>query len=123
MKIKIEKNIYVVDKYRVKRQAFVAGQEVDLNEYHAVLSTNAVVNPKDLPILPKANTRSLATKDLAIEPTDVVVRSEEVVKEVEAEVLTAEVQEPAKDVIEVVEKEIVTPKASKPKAKAKVKDA
>lgn len=92
MKVKIEKNIYVRDKYRVKRQAFTAGQEVDLFEYDAVLSTNSVINPEDLPQRPKASKRSLATdsrsiatKDLALEPTEVVVRSEETVKEVEAE--------------------------------------
>lgn len=100
MKIKIEKNIYVRDKYKVKRQAFTAGQEVSQHEYDAVLSTNSVINPEDLPKKPKVTKRSLATKDLEVEPVETVVRSEEVVKEAEAEA-----------------------KPTKPKAKPKVKDA
>lgn len=96
MKVRIEKNIYVRDKYKVKRQAFTAGQEVDVNEYNAVLSTNAIVNPEDLPTAPKPTKRSLAveTKDLAVEAP--VIRSEETVKEVEKEVVAEPVEEAKK---------------------------
>lgn len=125
MKIRIEKNIYVRDKNKVRRQAFTAGQEVDQYEYDAVLSTNAVINPQDLPVKPTANKRSLATdrrsiatKDLAVEPVEVVVRSEESIKEAEAEV-EPEVVEEVKPVV----KEVASTVAEKPKkAKAKVKD-
>lgn len=118
MQIKIEKNIYVRDKYKVKRQAFTAGQLVDQFEYDAVLSTNSVINPQDLPKRPTATKRSLATKDLAVEPVETVVRSEDSVKEAEAEVVEETkplAKEVASSVAEVVEK----PKA---KQKAKAKD-
>lgn len=89
MTITIEKDIYVRDKYRVRRQAFKAGQVVDLNEYNAVLSTNAVVNPKDLPKQPVVAKRSIETKMLPLtaanaEP-EVVVNSEEEAPKVLAE--------------------------------------
>lgn len=75
-KIKIEKTIYIRDKYKVKRQAFMAGQEVDKFEYDAVLSTNSVVNPQDLPSKPVVVKRSIETKML--EPvTETVINSEE----------------------------------------------
>jgi len=122
MTVKIEKNIYVRDKYKVKRQAFTAGQEVDVNEYNAVLATNAVVNPEDLPVVPKVNKRSLAvdTKDLAIEPTETVVRSEDAVKEVEAEVETKKT--PEEGSVAPTEVVVTKPKKTVKKATTKPKD-
>jgi hypothetical protein len=106
MSVKIEKTIYVRDKHRVKRQAFLAGQEIELQEYYAVLSSNAVVNPEDLPIVPKKQQpRSLAveTKDLTLESSVEVVKSEpDVVTpapkvEVEKEEKVAVVKKPKKE--------------------------
>jgi hypothetical protein len=48
-KVKIEKDIYVKDKYGVRRHAFIAGDEVDESFYNLVLSTDTPVNPDDLP--------------------------------------------------------------------------
>jgi hypothetical protein len=88
MKVKIEKNIYVRDKYKVKRQAFTAGQEVELASYHQVLATNAVVNPEDLPAVGEAPTvkRSMhsspiETKVLDFKSSVEIVKSEEPVVE------------------------------------------
>lgn len=48
-KIKFEKDIYVRDKYGIRRKAFVAGSEEDAYVLDAVARNNEILNPKDLP--------------------------------------------------------------------------
>lgn len=98
-KIQIDKTIYVRDRFKVKRQVFLAGTEVEENEYYAVLAKNAVLNPEDLPTkVGRYTTRSLAskpieTKDLAV--TEVLSREVEPELETEApEVIISSEEKP-----------------------------
>lgn len=86
--IKIEKEIYVRDRYGVKRTQWLPGDIVPSYIYHSVLRTNTPVNPEDLPVEPKTepttpsfNTGMMETKVLPAEP-EVVDEPEEEVKEV-----------------------------------------
>jgi hypothetical protein len=80
-KVKIEKDIYVRDKYGVRRHAFMAGHEVDEGFYHSVLSTDTPVNPDDLPVAVSAEKASLrsvhAAPAEAEEPKAEVITSED----------------------------------------------
>lgn len=78
--VKIEKDIYVRDSYGVRRQVWVAGQEVKRPVYNAVLNTNSVVNPDDLPdVEPKAETLSFSISDPS--GNEVVVETKELKEE------------------------------------------
>lgn len=89
--IKIEKDIFVKDEYNVERRVWVAGNEVETYVYNAILKTNKVVNPEDLPVAPNSEVTSpslhnntLETKELpANEPTLAEQMAEEPVKEAE----------------------------------------
>lgn len=79
-KIKLEKDIYVRDKYGVRRHAFIAGTEVDEYFFKSVVTNETVVNPEDLPKMDadgnykrSIHSKSLETKVLAEEPKQVEV--------------------------------------------------
>lgn len=47
--VTFEKDLYVRDKYNVRRRAFLAGDTVEGYIYEAVLRNNTVVNKEDMP--------------------------------------------------------------------------
>ncbi len=82
----IEKTIFVRDRNQVKRQAFMAGDEVEEAVYHAVLSTNSVVNPDDLPELGVKKAFSTASRGIETKVLEPQQLEREVSLEIEAEV-------------------------------------
>lgn len=109
-KVYIEKDIFVRDKHKVRRQAFIAGEYVDRHAYDSVISTNSVENPQDLPNLTKAKVKVMETKVL----TAPVI--EEVPVEVVEEVPPTEEQAPAEE-DETTSEEVVPEKKTKRRKK------
>lgn len=60
--IKISKDLYVRDKYNVRRRVYVAGQRVTEKDLEYVLANNTVLNDDALP-----NEDVFGTEDVAIE--------------------------------------------------------
>lgn len=52
--IKIDKDIFVRDEFNVRRRVWPAGTTVESYVYQAILKTNKVVNPDDLPVPPQS---------------------------------------------------------------------
>jgi len=52
-KVKIEKDVYVKDRFGVRRRAFVAGTEVDELKYNEVFRLSVPVAPEELPKVPE----------------------------------------------------------------------
>lgn len=72
--IKIEKDIFMRDRLGVKIAQWLAGQLVPAYVYHAVVKSNTILNPEDLPVEPvdrgtaSLNTQMMETKVLPEEP-------------------------------------------------------
>jgi hypothetical protein len=89
--IKIIKDILVRDRLGVKRTAWVAGDTVAPYVYHAVLKTDTVLNPEDLPVAPNTeqvtrslNTGRMETKVLPEEPIVTEEAPQEIVEKPKA---------------------------------------
>ena len=115
-KIYIEKTIYARDKHGVKRQVFIRGQFVEPHVYEAVLRTNTIVNPQDLP---KAETKDVPiqviSKPVEVKILDVPVVEREVIPEAVAEVEQEVIETSQEDEVADDTKETAKKKARKTK--------
>src|SRR5687767_7893507 len=70
--VKIEKDIYVRDKYGVRRHAFIAGTEVDRDFYNQILTTDTPLDPDALPEVPTENNskRSISSQVMETKAMD-----------------------------------------------------
>lgn len=107
-KILIEKTIFARDKRGVKRQVFVAGDEVESYVYHAILRQNTVINVDDLPI---TETKITGVSSLHAKPIETKVL-EPVAFERE---VSEEVAEEVKELEDELVTEVVKPKVRKKK--------
>lgn len=70
--VKFDKTIIVKDEYGITRQAFVAGDSVERYVYDAIVATDEVMNPEDLPA--ELQSGVVETKEL---PAEEAVADEE----------------------------------------------
>ncbi len=113
--VKVEKTVYVKDKYGVKRQVFVEGQVVDKAKY------DAVVNPQPVKKLPVSTPVVVETPEPEVLPApEEPVAEPEVVKDAVEE---PEVKDEVAEKVEETEPEAVEVTEVKPaKTKKKVKE-
>lgn len=115
VQVRITKDIFVRDKYNIRRVAFIAGDLVDGYVYTAVLRNNTVVNPEDLPIKPGEKI------EIIDEGKDIAEAKFKIFHEKAAEVEQVE-EAPVDEVIApVVLEEVVKPAAKTRKTRGKAK--